>query len=232
MYLEFIPILFFVLMIALIVFMIFYSKELKRNEPIKQAKALNSVKENLKNIKNEFDNKGEYNYSIKDSSTLLYVIFFTLACGASAYFGYSVFFLQHSYKRGDIKGLVMCLFLAFLMLLIVILKNNIKNIKLDNSTLTIKSRKNIKEYTIKEIEKLKIKKTTSNGYRGYRRNFYFLHIKDKNNSEEDYYDVKYNSLNTITAIVIYINFIKQNNVNAIDTLTEEEIKKLEDEILI
>ena len=65
MYLEFIPI---IITISLTIFMFFYSKELKRNEPIKQDKALNSVKENLKNIKNEFDEVTSSNTETEKSS--------------------------------------------------------------------------------------------------------------------------------------------------------------------
>ena len=229
MYLEFIPI---IITISLTIFMFFYSKELKRNEPIKQAKALDSVKNNLKNIKNKFDNQGEYIYNIKDSSTLLYVVFFILALGGLGYFGYSVFFLQHSRIRGDIKGLIGSALLAFLMILTVIAKNNIKNIKLDNSELTIKSEKYTKKYNIHEIDELKIEIITTHGYRGNAFKTPFLNIKDKNNRKQDCYEVKYTSLNNITAIVIYINLMKQNKLNTIDIITEEEIKKLENEILI
>jgi len=184
----------------------------------------------LKIIKNEMDNLGEYNYNIK-SSMLIFYLAFVAACGLSAYLGYC-FFSEASYKFDDIKGFAMSILLVFITLLLVIMKNNIKNIKLDNSTLTIKSRKNTKEYAIQEIEELKIKTIISHSSKGYSTKAYFLHIKDKNSSEYDEFGIKVSSVTKITALIIYINLIKQNNVNAINTLTEEEIKKLEDEILI
>lgn len=231
MYLGFMPILFFVLMIAIIVFMIFYSKELKRNEPIKQAKALNSVKENLKEIKNVFDNQGEYNYNIKSSMLILYLAF-VVACGLSAYLGYCVF-SEGSYKFDDIKGFATSILLVFITLLLIIMKNNIKSIKLNNSELTIKSKQNTKEYNIQDIEKLNIEIITTHSFKTATTiRIPFFNIKDTNNSKQDSYEVKYTSLNNIIALIIYINLIKQNNVDTINTLTEEEIKKLEDEIFI
>ena len=228
MYLEYIYI---ALMISIIIFIIIYGKESKRNESKKQVKALDSIKENLKNIKNEFDNHGEYNYNIKSSMLIIYLAF-VISCGLSTYLGYCLF-SEGSYKLDDIKGFAMSVLLVFLTLLLIILKNTIKNIKLDNSKMTIYSGKKTMEYNIQEIEKLNIETiTTHNSKFAITKNTPFLNIKSKNNNKQDSYEIKYNSLNNVTAILIYINLIKQNNASKIDALTDEEIQNLVDEILI
>ena len=105
-------------------------------------------------------------------------------------------------------------------------RKTVRIIELKEDLLIIKYGKSLKEYRLNNIDKLRIRIT-----HGRYHAFSYLYIRDKDENKYTEFPLL-NSFSTtkIIALIILIDYIKQNKIEAIDTITEEEIEKLKNEI--
>ena len=218
-----------VLMIFLFIVLLSTKKSLENNMPaeIKQPGSVKKIKKELQKIKTEFDYCSFYECST--IIVLIIIVLVTCLMGFITFYNYNEYINTNSYLeyRMFIRSILGSI--AVLIALFIHFINGVKKIQVDNSNLIIKKGLNTKEYSIQELESINIKiQIRAKGRR-------LIYLLLKNKGEDEYIKLSLNLFFNnprVIALVIFANLIKQNRVNTIDTITEEEIQNLVDEIII
>lgn len=170
----------------------------------------NYILNELKKIKGVFDNQKKYEYKtvkgwIRDFGLLLIIL--------------TLFLIDLEHAKYNWPYLVAIIIAVSIVLYIKIFKG-VSSIEINETKLIIKYSNNVIEYDLKEIEEIKYNPIN-------RRKSLYIKNKDKN----DLHSIYFYDATRIIALIILIKYIKQDNLNAIDTITEEEIDKIKNEII-
>ena len=217
-----------VIMIFLIILLVYTKKYVDNNLPaeLKQSSSIKKIKKELQKIKTEFDFSNFY----ECNTIIVLIIILLVACllGVITFYDYNEYINTYSYH--DYRILIRSILggIALLIVILIHIINDVKKIQVDDSNLIIKKGINTKEYSIQDLEGIKIKI-----HIGAKRRHAYLLLRNK--GEDDYTQYNLNlffNSQRVMALAIFINLIKQNNINKMDTITEEEIQNLVDEIFI
>ena len=110
----------------------------------------------------------------------------------------------------------------------LLMHGNAGSIIVNNSNLIINYNNYVDEYKLSNIEDIKLKEKIGNRFR-----YIDLYIKAKGKAEYDIHSLSaYSSISKIIALTIFINFIKKNKIEVIDTITKSDIENIRKEIMI
>lgn len=198
----------------------------RSNEIIKEKTYI--LKE-LKKIKELFENNRKLEYTSNGIKIYTFIYSFIILIA----FNPMLLIIIFIYFDSQLMTIGIILLMVIVDILIVylihyILNKNVKSILIKGDLLIIKYNDSIKEYSISNIERLK----TRISYTRRGGSFLYLYIKNKDDDKYDGYFLKSYKETNIIALVILINYLKQNSIYAIDTLTEEDIEKFIDKIKI
>ena len=200
--------------------------------PIRNKRQSKHVLDELKRIKELFEKNGEFEYIASRIITkIIYgfvVVIFLNPVAISAYLNFKF--------KGWLELVVVSIFMLLIDIIIIkylfkIINKGIKSIKIKERSLIIKYNNDINTYDIYNIDKLYIRIVTVRDEHT-RKSVVYLYIKSKGIYKYDEYRLTYYTSKKIKALAILLEYIKNNNINAIDTLTKEEVEEFVNKLKI
>ena len=200
--------------------------------PIRNKRQSKHVLDELKRIKELFEKNGEFEYIASRIITkIIYgfvVVIFLNPVAISAYLNFKF--------KGWLELVVVSIFMLLIDIIIIkylfkIINKGIKSIKVKERSLIIKYNNDINTYDIYNIDKLYIRIVTVRDEHT-RKSVVYLYIKSKGIYKYDEYRLTYYTSKKIKALAILLEYIKNNNINAIDTLTKEEVEEFVNKLKI
>lgn len=178
----------------------------------------------LKRLKELYKNNNEIECILKGRNLDLYIYSFSVFLFIDSIFLSKIIAFNSLFIVTVILLITVIINIVIFILIYYLLNKNVKSLHIKDNFLVIKYGKSIKEYSINNIDKIKYRISSSRG-----RSIFCLYIKNKEDNEYDGYILNYYNMINMIALTIFIKSIKQNKVERIDIITEEEIVKIMNE---
>ena len=176
----------------------------------------------LKKIKLEFNNKNEFEYKRIENKKLIFIMILVIAIIITSG-TFLLFIIDKKYY-----WLAFIPVATFSITAYIKMSSSVRNIMVTNSSLNIKYYNYNYEYNLNDIEEIRIKDRVENRTRNL-----YLYIKKKEKAKYDIHSLSaYSTVSKMIATAIFIKLLKENNIEIIDTITEEEIDNIKKEITV
>lgn len=193
---------------------------LRRNKKIKTY-----ILKELKRLKELYKNKNEIECVSKGKNLDLFIYSFSVIIFVDSIFLSKIIAFNSFFIVAGILLIIVIIDIVIFILIYYLLNKNVKSLHIKDNFLYIKYGKSIEEYSINNIDKIKYRISSSRGIR-----IFMLYIKNKEDNKYDGYILNYYKEINIIALIILIKSIKQNKIEKIDIINEEEIGEIMNEL--
>lgn len=208
--------------IFIIIFLtiIFIFNELRRDKKTKTG-----ILKELKRFKELYKNNNDIECVSKGKNLDLLIYSFSVIIFVDSIFLSIIIAFNSFFIAAGILLIMVIIDIVIFILIYYLLNKNVKSLHIKDNFLYIKYGKSIEEYSINNIDKIKYRISSSRGIR-----IFMLYIKNKEDNKYDGYILNYYKEINIIALIILIKSIKQNKIEKIDIINEEEIGEIMNEL--